>query len=269
MSRYLVGKYKRLDYTWHWHSHCKMPSNTGAWILLGLLAGIASLSSAGTILRNGDRTILQNNGNTILSSGAGQIFRRPDGRMVLIGSNGRSMIVNGGASSEEDISGEYGTGGHHNNIIINGGSGSSVYRNGGQGFIVGDANKDTFITGDGRSVRVVNGAIELNDHGQVYVFHPKAAGVYDKETVPFSGQTAQVEYSNGDIVVELVDHTVIAKIGDRIFVGDRESFNNRDKLEAEVKNYGHRIQQEIQESIQKTMEDVYRSIQDSIRPVMY
>ncbi|EDW91393.2 uncharacterized protein LOC6530798 [Drosophila yakuba] len=257
-----------MDYTWHWHSHCKMPSNTGAWILLGLLAGIAALSSAATIQQSGDKTILRNNGHTFLSSGAGQIIRGPDGRTVLIGSNGQRIVVNGD-SSEEDNSPEYGTRGHHNNVIINGGSGSSVYHNDGRGFIVGNANEDSYITGDGRSLRVINGAIELNDHGQVYVFPPKAPGVYEKETVPVNGQPALVEYSNGDIVVELADHTVFAKVGDRTFLGDRASFNNRDKLEAEAKNYAERVQQEVLAGLQKTMDDIHRNIQDSLRRVAY
>ncbi|EDW48706.1 uncharacterized protein LOC6610077 [Drosophila sechellia] len=246
-----------------------MGSNTGAWILLGLLAGIASLSSAANIQRNEDQTILQNNGNTFLSNGAGQIIRGPDGKTVLIGSDGRRIITDAD-SSEDDSSQDYDHhGGSYNNVIINGGSGSSVIQGDGHSFIVGDASHGSYMNSNGRSIRIINGAIELNDHGQVYTFQPKAKGVNEKETVTVNGQPAQVEYSNGDIVIELADHTVIAKTGGRTFLGDRESFDNRDKLEAEAKNYADRIQHEVHANLQKTMADIQRDLQNSLGNIFY
>ncbi|EDV55313.1 uncharacterized protein LOC6547529 [Drosophila erecta] len=245
-----------------------MPSNTGAWILLGVLAGIASLASAANIQRNEDQTIHQSNGNTFLSNGAGQIIRGPDGRTVLIGSDGRRIITDADYS-DYDMPRDYDYSGNFNNVIINGGSGSSVFQNNGHSSAFGDWSQGSYVSSNGRTIRVINGAMELNDHGQVYTFKPKAAGVNEKETVTINGQPAQVEYTNGDIVVELADHTVIAKIGERTFVGDRESFDNRDKLEAEAKNYAARIHQQVQDNIRKTMEDIQRNLQGSMGHIFY
>ncbi|XP_017003197.3 uncharacterized protein Bbd [Drosophila takahashii] len=235
-----------------------MCSSSATWILLGLMAGIASQSSAASIQRGEDQTILQNNGNTFLSNGAGQIIRGPDGRTVLIGSDGRRIIANAD-SSEEDDSQDYGHGGN-NNVIINGQSGSSIIQSDGHSFVYGDESGGSYINNNGRTVRIINGAIELNEHGQVYTFQPKAAGVSQKETVTINGQPAQVEYSNGDIVIELADHTVVAKVGGRTFLGDRYSFDNRDKLEAEAKNYAERLQHDIQASLKKTMDDLHAEL---------
>ncbi|KAH8365302.1 hypothetical protein KR084_008607 [Drosophila pseudotakahashii] len=235
-----------------------MCSSSATWILLGLMAGIATQSSAANIQRGEDQTILQNNGNTFLSNGAGQIIRGPDGRTVLIGSDGSRIIANAD-SSEEDISQDYGNGGN-NNVIINGQSGSSIIQSDGHSFIYGDKSHGSYINNNGRTVRIINGAIELNEHGQVYTFQPKAAGVSQKETVNINGQPAQVEYSNGDIVIELADHTVVAKVGGRTFLGDRYSFDNRDKLEAEAKNYAERLQYEIQANLKKTMDDLHAEL---------
>ncbi|XP_016957097.1 uncharacterized protein LOC108029380 [Drosophila biarmipes] len=239
-----------------------MGSGTATWILLGLMAGIASMSSAANIPRAEDQTILQNNGNTFLSNGAGQIIRGPDGRTVLIGSDGRRIIADAD-SSEEDISQDYGHGGN-NNVIINGQSGSSIIQSNGHSFIYGDESQGSYINSNGRTVRIINGAIELNENGKVYTFQPKAAGVNQRETVDINGQPAQVEYSNGDIVIELADHTVVAKVAGRTFLGDRYSFDNRDKLEAEAKNYAQRIHQEVQASLKKTMEDIRANLQESL-----
>ncbi|XP_044316947.1 uncharacterized protein LOC108051740 [Drosophila rhopaloa] len=230
-----------------------MGSSTGTWILLGLVAGVASLASAAKIPQSDEQTILQNNGNTFLSNGAGQIIQGPDGKTILIGSDGRRIIADAD-SSEEDDSRDYGQG--NSNVIINGQSGSSLIQSNGHSFIYGDQSHGSYINSNGRSVRIINGAIELNENGQVYTFQPKAAGVNEKETVDINGQPAQVEYSNGDIVIELADHTVIAKTGGRTFLGDRYSFDNRDKLEAEAKNYAQRIENEVRATLQKTMEDL-------------
>jgi len=88
--------------------------------------------------------------------------------------------------------------------------------------------------------------------------------VNQKETVDINGQPAQVEYSNGDIVIELADHTVIAKTGGRTFMGDRYSFDNRDKLEAEARQYAEQIQNEVQASLKKTMDDIRANLQESL-----
>ncbi|XP_017072654.1 uncharacterized protein LOC108108915 [Drosophila eugracilis] len=240
-----------------------MGSSTGTWILLGLVAGIASLSTAANVGRSDDQTILHNNGNTFLSNGAGQIIRGPDGKTVLIGSDGRRIIANAD-SSEEDVSQDYGSGGSNNNVIINGQGGSSIIQSDGHSFIYGDESQGSYINSNGRTVRIINGAIELNENGKVYTFQPKAPGVNQKETVDINGQPAKVEYSNGDIIIELADHTVVAKIGGRTFLGDRYSFDNRDKLEAEAKNYAERIQQEVRASLKKTMDDLHKDLQETL-----
>ncbi|KAH8280305.1 hypothetical protein KR018_002308 [Drosophila ironensis] len=228
---------------------------TGTWILLGLMASIAALAGAANVPPPDDQKIIQNNGNTFLSNGAGQIFRRADGKTVLIGSDGRSIVTDSDDLSDEDDSGVSGNFGH-NNVIINGQSGNSIIQSNGHNFIYGNADQGSYINSNGRSVRVANGAIELTERGKVFTFQPKAPGVNSKETVDVNGQPAQVEYSNGDIIVELADHTVIAKVGNRTFLGDRYSFDNRDKLEAEAQNYANRIQEEVSAGIKKTMEDL-------------
>ncbi|KAH8402330.1 hypothetical protein KR009_011414 [Drosophila setifemur] len=229
-----------------------MGSSTGTWILLGLMAGLAS---AANVLQTEDQKIIQNNGNTFLSNGAGQIIRRADGKTVLIGSDGRSIVTNSEDSSEEDNYGVQQFSG--NNVIINGQYGNSIVQSNGHSYIYGDSTQgSSIISQNGRSVRIINGAIELTENGQVYNFQPKAPGVNTKETVTINGQPAQVEYSNGDIIVELADHTVIAKTGNRSFLGDRYSFDHREELEAEAQNYANRIQKEVSENLQKSMDDL-------------
>ncbi|KAI8038525.1 uncharacterized protein LOC128254868 [Drosophila gunungcola] len=238
-----------------------MGSRTGTWILLGLVAGVASLATAANVPQSDEQRILQNNGKTFLSNGAGQIIRGADGKTILIGSDGNRIVVND-ASSEEESSQDYGQ--SNSNVIINGQSGSTLIQSDGHSYIYGDASQGSYINSNGRSLRIINGAIELNEHGQVYTFQPKAVGVNEKETVDINGQPAQVEYSNGDIVIELADHTVIAKIGGRTFLGDRYSFDNRDKLEAEAKNYAQRIEHEVNTSIQKSMEELNAELQRTL-----
>ncbi|KAH8254616.1 hypothetical protein KR032_011230 [Drosophila birchii] len=237
-----------------------MGSNTGTWILLGLVAVVASLASAANIQRASDQSIYQNGGSTYLSNGAGQIIRRPDGRTVLIGSDGSQIVTSGEDDSADDDSS---SGGNHsnNNIIINGQN--TVVQNDGHSFIYSNSREGNYITSNGRSMRIINGALELTENGQVYTFQPKARTVNEKETVIVNGQPAQVEYTNGDVIVELADHTVLAKVGDRTFLGDRNSFDNRDKLEAEAKNNAQNLQKELHASLKKTMDDLNAHLQET------
>ncbi|EDV35833.1 uncharacterized protein Dana_GF12271, isoform A [Drosophila ananassae] len=243
-----------------------MGSSTRTWILLGLMAGVATLSGAANVVQSGDQRIIQNNGNTFLSNGAGQIIRRPDGKTVLIGSDGRSIITDTDESSEEDIANEHYS---NNNVIINGQSGTSIVQSSGHNYIYGDGSQGSYITQNGRSIRIVDGGIELNENGQIFNFKPKGPGVNTKETVDINGQPAQVEYSNGDIVVELADHTVIAKIGGRTFMGDRYSFDNREKLEVDAQNMAARIHEEVNADIKKTMEDLHASLQNTFANIRF
>ncbi|KAH8373771.1 hypothetical protein KR200_007211 [Drosophila serrata] len=237
-----------------------MGSSTGSWILLGLVAGVVALASAANIQRSDGQSIVQNNGNTFLSNGAGQIIRRSDGKTVLIGSDGNQIVT---SDEDDSLDVDSSSGGNHNsnNIIINGQS--TMIQNDGKSFIYGNGRDGSYINSNGRTVRIIDGGIELNEHGQVYNFRPKARTGNQKETIIVNGQPAQVEYSNGDIIVELADHTVIAKVGDRTFLGDRHSFDNRDKLEAEAKNHAHQIQKEVHESIKKSMDDLHAQLKNT------
>ncbi|KAH8258102.1 hypothetical protein KR038_005714 [Drosophila bunnanda] len=243
-----------------------MGSSTGSWILLGLVAGVASLASGANIQSSDGQSIVQNNGHTFLSNGAGQIFRRSDGKTVLIGSNGNQIVTDDEDDSDDDDSS---SGGNHNsnNIIINGQS--TMIQNDGKSFIYGNGREGSYINSNGRSVRIINGAIELNENGQVYTFRSKARSANLKETVTINGQPAQVEYSNGDVIVELADHTVVAKVGDRTFLGDRNSFDNRDKLEAEAKEHAHRIQKEAHENLKKSMDDLHAQLRNTFSNIFH
>ncbi|KAH8279271.1 hypothetical protein KR026_005379 [Drosophila bipectinata] len=246
-----------------------MSSSTRTWILLGLMAGAATLSGAAKLPQEDDQRIIQNNGNTYLSNGAGQIFRRADGKTVLIGSDGRSIVTDTDDSSEEDVSNTYYSN-NNNNVIINGESGNSIVQSNGHSFIYGDANQGgSFINSNGRTIRIVNGAIELTENGQTYTFQPKGRGAATKETVDVNGQPAEVEYTNEDIVVELADHTVIAKIGGRTFVGDRYSFEHREEMEADARNLASRIHEEVNTNLKKTMEDLQATLQNTFANIRF
>ncbi|KAH8291536.1 hypothetical protein KR054_012576 [Drosophila jambulina] len=229
-----------------------MGSSTGSWILLGLVASVASLANAASIQRSDGQSIYQSNGNTYLSNGAGQIIRRADGKTVLIGSDGNQIVTSDEDDSLDFDSSSGGSYNSHNNVIINGKN--SFYQGNGGG---------SFINSNGRTVRIINGVLELTENGQVYTFQPKEKSVNQKETVTINGQPAQVEYSNGDVIVELTDHTVVAKVGDNSFVGDRNSFDNREKLVAEAHEDAHRIQKEVHENLKKTMEELHTQLQST------
>ncbi|KAH8291535.1 hypothetical protein KR054_012577, partial [Drosophila jambulina] len=186
------------------------------------------------------QTIFERNGNTFLSHSAGQIYTRPDGRTALMGSGG-GQIITGGFDSPSG--GNYNTNtniNNNNNVITNGHS--TIVQDNGRDFIYGSAGEGSYINGrEGFGVRIVNGGLEVTENGRVHSFPPKQN---HRETVTINGQAAQVEYTNGDIIVELSDHTVIAKVGNRPFVGDRNTFDNRDRLEAEARNNSQRSQNE-------------------------
>ncbi|KAH8319959.1 hypothetical protein KR074_010042 [Drosophila pseudoananassae] len=247
-----------------------MGSSTRTWILLGLMAGVATLSGAAKLPQEDDQRIIQNNGNTYLSNGAGQIIRRADGKTVLIGSDGRSIVTDTEDSSEEDGSNTYYGNNNNNNVIINGETGNSIVQSYGHSFIYGDGNQGgSYINSNGRTIRIVNGAIELTENGKTYTFQPKARGVATKETVDVNGQPAEVEYTDEDIVVELADHTVIAKIGGRTFVGDRYSFEHREQLEADARNLASRIHEEVNTNLKKTMEDLQANLQNTFANIRF
>ncbi|XP_017051031.1 uncharacterized protein LOC108094770 [Drosophila ficusphila] len=233
---------------------------TGTWI--SLVVAIATLTSAANIQRSDDSRIVHSNGNTFLSNGAGQIIRGPDGKVVLIGSDGRRIIANDD-SSEEDPSQESGQN-YNSNVIINGRTGSNIIQSNGHSFIYGPSSEGGVIVNSGYTVRIINGALELTENGKVYTFQPKPAGVNEQETVDINGQPAVVEYSNGNVIIELADKTVIAKVGDQTFLGDRYSFDNRDKLVAETNQYVQRVQQEVQDNLKKTMSDLNAQLQRTL-----
>ncbi|XP_041448066.1 uncharacterized protein LOC111077270 [Drosophila obscura] len=238
---------------------CKMGLGR-TWMILGLIGSVACLASA---MPQGadDQQILRNKGSTYLSNGAGQIIRGADGKTILIGSDGRRIIADA-SDSEEDASQDIGLIGGSNNIVINGGQSSIITSNGKTlQYGAGNINYSGY---NGHSITVVNGVITLTEGGKQYRFEAKPANVEKRETIDINGKPATVQYSNGDVIVELADQTVIAKIGDSSFIGDRNSFENRDKLQAEAKQYAEKIQLQVQEDLKNMLQGMREELQKTL-----
>ncbi|XP_034654343.1 uncharacterized protein LOC117892306 [Drosophila subobscura] len=234
-------------------------------LILGLIGGVACLASA--MPQGGDaeeQKLIRSGGSTYLSNGAGQIIKGPNGKTILIGSDGRQIVADS-SDSDEDVSLDDGTSG--NNVIINGGQSSIITSNGRtHQYATGNIN---YSTHNGHSVTVVNGVITLTEGGKQYRFEAQPAGVEKRETIDINGKPATVQYSNGDVIVELADQTVIAKVGDSSFIGDRQSFENRDKLQAEALQQAQQIQQQVQEDVKRMMQNLNEELQRTLGNIRF
>ncbi|EDW72594.2 uncharacterized protein Dwil_GK19306 [Drosophila willistoni] len=248
---------------------------SGTLIILGLIASGIYAQNPEVQIGGGGGIIQQKDGSTYLANEAGQIFRRPDGKIVLIGANGQQLVTDSDDSDEDDDDDSHSShsSSEFNNVVINGGDGggTSFYQTGGKSYMFVTAQENSYINSNGHSLKVINGGLQLEEGGKQYTFLPRAADVNQKETVDINGKPATVEYSGGNVIIELADKTLIAKLGNRIFVGDRDGFNNRDKLESEINQQARlarenavRLQQQISLQISQTMEKIQRDLQQSL-----
>ncbi|EDW36193.1 GL17667 [Drosophila persimilis] len=248
-------------------------------IILGLIGSVvACLASAmpqGT--GSDDQKILRSQGSTFLSNGAGQIIRGADGKTILIGSDGRRIIADT-SISEEDASqdddsflvqnnGGSSISSNDNNIFINGGQ-SNIITSNGKTLQYGTGNIN-YSGYNGHSINVVNGVITLREGGKQYTFEAQPPNVEKREAIVINGQPATVQYSHGDVIVELADQTVIAIVGNTSFIGDRTSFENRDKLQAEAKTYAENIQRQVQEGLKKSLQQMNEDLQKSLGNIRF
>ncbi|KAH8421028.1 hypothetical protein KR222_004441 [Zaprionus bogoriensis] len=190
-------------------------------------------------------------GNTVLQNEAGSIHTGPDGRTVLIGANGQTLVSNGDDSDEDDsdddddvhFSGNF----HSNNVVINGRSirdGSGGIFTGGDGtLLVNHGGEGSFQSYNNYQLRILNGGLQLTTGGKVYNFPPKDTN--SQEKIDINGQPATVEYNNGNIVVQLADGTVLAKADNGLFSGNRQSFDNRKKIQENAAREAARVQENL------------------------
>ncbi|XP_068145903.1 uncharacterized protein Bbd [Drosophila tropicalis] len=241
-------------------------------IILGLIASGIYAQNPEVQIEGGGGIIQQKDGSTYLANEAGQIFRRADGKTVLIGANGQQLVTDGDDSDESDDDDSHFSS-NFNNVVINGanGGGTNFYQTGGKSYLFVTAQENSYINSNGHSLKVINGGLLLEEGGKQYTFLPRAADVNQKETVDINGKPATVEYSRGNVIIELSDKTLIAKLGNRIFVGDRDGFNNREKLESEINQQAQLarqnavlLQQQISMQISQTMAKIQRDLQQKL-----
>ncbi|EDW36194.1 GL17668 [Drosophila persimilis] len=91
----------------------------------------------------------------------------------------------------------------------------------------GDNNK---ITYNGHRFVVDHGIIKLFEGSKTYTFRPLGANVEKRQSIDFNGRPATVQLSNGNVFVYLPDGTVMGRIGNSYFVGDRYAVENRDRM---------------------------------------
>ncbi|KAH8300295.1 hypothetical protein KR044_012525, partial [Drosophila immigrans] len=188
-------------------------------------------------------------GNTVLQNGAGGIFTRSDGRTVLVGSGGQTIVTGGDSDSDEDDDDTDNVSG--NNVFING-QWINSSGNGGTTFI------------NGYQVSLVNGGLQLKIGDKVYNFPAKDASFKSKDKVDINGQQATVEYDNGNIVLELADGTVFAKTENGMFSGNRQSYENREQIRQAAFAETAKVQQEMQ-AFQNRLEIQMRELQENLQ----
>lgn len=194
-------------------------------------------------------------GNTVLQNEAGSIYTRPDGRTVLIGADGQTLVTNGSDSDEEDDDDISGSSFHSNNVIINGRSvngGGSFFTSNGGSVLVNQGGEGSFQSYNNYQLRIVNGGLQLTVAGKVYNFAPKDTN--SQEKIDINGQQATVSYENGNIVVQLADGTVLAKTESGLFSGDRQSYDNRKQIQENAAREAERVQQHVAQ-LQKELHD--------------
>ncbi|TDG51069.1 hypothetical protein AWZ03_002432 [Drosophila navojoa] len=163
-------------------------------------------------------------GNVVLQNEAGTIYKRPDGRTVLIGANGQTLVTRSDESDEDtsidddddQFRRQKGNRGNSGNIFISqaGGSGIQTY--------------------NGYRSELVDGGLRLTVNGFTYNFPAKDASVNSKQQIKINGENATLQYDNGNIVVEMADGTVIGKAEGGLFTGNRHSYDNRKKIQEEL-----------------------------------
>ncbi|XP_033254033.1 uncharacterized protein LOC117193392, partial [Drosophila miranda] len=154
-----------------------------------------------------------------------------------------------------------------NNIFINGGQ-SNIITSNGKTLQYGTGNIN-YSGYNGHSINVVNGVITLKEGGKQYTFETQPPNVEKREAIVINGQSATVQYSHGDVIVELADQTVIAIVGNTFFIGDSTSFENRDKLQEEAKKYAENIQRQVQEGLKKTLQQMNEDLQRSLGNIRF
>ncbi|EDW00768.1 uncharacterized protein LOC6560117 [Drosophila grimshawi] len=217
--------------------------------------------------------IYKNGGNVFLQNEAGSIYTRPDGRKVLVGAGGQT-IVTGADDSDEDTSAEGNYNGGGGGIFINGqqvgggGGGSSFISGGGSSLFINQAGEGAYQTYNNNQIRIINGGLQLTSGGQVYTFPAKGADVNSKETVEINGQNAVVEYQNGNIIVELADGTVLAKADGGLFSGNRQSYDNRKQIQADAALEAARAQEyaaSLQKNLHEQLSNQMRNLQEELQ----
>ncbi|XP_030375701.1 uncharacterized protein LOC115624981 [Scaptodrosophila lebanonensis] len=216
----------------------------------------------GTYLQGPGGTILHNSaGGTILQNGAGSIYTRPDGRRVLVGSNGQTLVTRPDSDEDSSDSGEYdkwiSDSGDNQNVIINGQS----YGSGSGGNVLIGGQNGVFING-GQTVRVVNGGLQLTEGGRDYVFKPRAPGVTEQEQVEINGHPATVFYEQGGVRVERQDGTVLAYgiNGEGLFMGDKQAYAKRKEILADIPRQTAQIGEEVRRSMEKLQAELQQSL---------
>ncbi|KAL7738106.1 hypothetical protein ACLKA6_006453 [Drosophila palustris] len=206
---------------------------------------------------------VQNRGNTVLQNGAGSIYTRPDGKTVLVGANGQTIVTGGDSSSDESDEDDDGKSG--SKVIINGqimGGNSFVSHNTNGGVMLfnndGEGSSQYF---NNYQIKITNGGIQLSTGGKDYNFPAKDASVKSQEKVDINGQQATLEYDNGNIVIELADGTVFAKADGGLFSGNRQAYENR----AQIREDALKNAAEVQQRVQQEVADIQNRIQAQMR----
>ncbi|EDW60795.1 uncharacterized protein [Drosophila virilis] len=235
------------------------------------IAGTAELPTAPTQAQPVSSYLYNQGGNVVLQNEAGSIYTRPDGRKVLVGAGGQTIVTGGDDSDEDDdddtqsgFSGNYG-----NNIVINGRSvgGSSFISSNGGALVMNQAGEGGYQTYNNHQIRIVNGGLQLTTGGQVYDFPAKDASVSSQEKININGQEATVQYENGNIVVELADGTVLAKADGGLFSGDRNSYVNRKQIQEDAARQAAKVQEDIaqlQKELNERLNFQMRKLQEDL-----
>lgn len=214
-------------------------------------------------------------GNVVLQNEAGSIFTRPDGRKVLVGANGQTIVTRAGDSDEDtsiddddDILTEF----SGNNVIINGrhlgGGGQSFISSNGGALFMNQVGEGGYQTYNNYQIRIVDGGLQLTVAGKVYNFPAKAASVKSQEQVDINGQQATVQYENGNIVVELADGTVLAKADGGLFSGNRHSYDNRKQIQEDAARQALKVQEDLaqmQRNLQAQLSEQMKQLQESLQ----
>ncbi|XP_030554171.1 uncharacterized protein LOC115758153 [Drosophila novamexicana] len=235
------------------------------------IAGTAELPTPPTQAQPVSSYLYNQGGNVVLQNEAGSIYTRPDGRKVLVGAGGQTIVTGADDSDEDDdddtqsgFSGNYG-----NNVVINGRSvgGSSFISSNGGALVMNQAGEGGYQTYNNHQIRIVNGGLQLTTGGQVYDFPAKDASVSSQEKININGQEATVQYENGNIVVELADGTVLAKADGGLFSGDRNSYVNRKQIQEDAARQAAKVQEDIahlQKELNERLNFQMRKLQEDL-----